>query len=218
MNKPKTIYLNVGFDKNVLDIDDVGFNELIEVSWSEKRLSDNDIEYVLKSEVISNIEVKDFIKLKCVEFFYWWNNDRKIRKVKITAAEGYEHWLIYLKNEEYSNKLNNIEVKDLIEVKTLMSPKEFLKTSKTGLSAGFNKAEWLIIRVWMQEYADYCNKQHKTIHTSKASPTNEEMMSEINKEYKTWDKDNCCDIQSFGLGFKTGAKWNHNKQQLTLKV
>lgn len=44
-------------------------------------------------------------------------------------------------------------------------------------------------------------------------PTNSEMNVEINKEYATWDKENCADMQSFGCGFKTGAIWNHNKNK-----
>ena len=46
-NAPNKIYLNVGFDKEVLDLenDDIDFNELVGVNWSTKRLSDNDIEY-----------------------------------------------------------------------------------------------------------------------------------------------------------------------------
>ena len=46
-NTPKRIFLNIGFDKNVLDETQFNFNDLKEVSWSTERISDNDIEYTI---------------------------------------------------------------------------------------------------------------------------------------------------------------------------
>jgi len=44
-NAPEKIYLNIGFDKDVLDIKDIDFKELIEITWSKDKLSNNDILY-----------------------------------------------------------------------------------------------------------------------------------------------------------------------------
>lgn len=47
-NLPKRIYLNIGDGVP----DDANFHDLSEVTWSEERMFDNDIEYVRKSEWI----------------------------------------------------------------------------------------------------------------------------------------------------------------------
>ena len=44
-NAPEKIFLNVGFDKDILDEKHFDFNDLAEVTWSTERLSENDIEY-----------------------------------------------------------------------------------------------------------------------------------------------------------------------------
>lgn len=46
-NAPERIYLNIGDGVP----DDVDFRDLSEVSWSEERINDNDIEYVIAKEV-----------------------------------------------------------------------------------------------------------------------------------------------------------------------
>ena len=47
-NIPKKIYLNLGFDKDEIDIKDIDdFEGLVGVSWSDTRINDQDIEYVL---------------------------------------------------------------------------------------------------------------------------------------------------------------------------
>lgn len=46
-NIPKRIYLNIG--DNVPD--DADFRDLSEVTWSEERMFDSDIEYVIGKEV-----------------------------------------------------------------------------------------------------------------------------------------------------------------------
>lgn len=48
-NLPERIYLNIGDECP----DDVDFRELSEVTWSEERVSDNDIQYQRQSEWIS---------------------------------------------------------------------------------------------------------------------------------------------------------------------
>jgi len=45
INTPKSIFLNIGFNKSVLDETQFDFNDLKEVTWSKERISDNDIEY-----------------------------------------------------------------------------------------------------------------------------------------------------------------------------
>lgn len=46
-NVPERIYLNIGDGVP----DDVDFRDLSEVTWSEERINDNDIEYVIAKEV-----------------------------------------------------------------------------------------------------------------------------------------------------------------------
>lgn len=46
-NLPKRIYLNIGDECP----DDVDFRDLEEVTWSDERINDNDIEYVIAKEV-----------------------------------------------------------------------------------------------------------------------------------------------------------------------
>ena len=45
LNAPEKIYLNIGFNKDMLDIKDIDFEDLIGVTWSKDKLSDNDIMY-----------------------------------------------------------------------------------------------------------------------------------------------------------------------------
>ena len=52
---PKNIYLNVGFNKSEADLQDVDFSTLSDLSWSEERMSDNDIKY---SQVPSEEELE----------------------------------------------------------------------------------------------------------------------------------------------------------------
>ena len=47
MNEPKVIYLNIGFDKDEIDIKDEDFEKLIGISWSDTRINDQDLRYEL---------------------------------------------------------------------------------------------------------------------------------------------------------------------------
>jgi uncharacterized small protein (DUF1192 family) len=51
INQPKKIYLNIGADGECQD-----FEELVGVSWSDSRITDDDLEYISVSSVLARIE------------------------------------------------------------------------------------------------------------------------------------------------------------------
>jgi hypothetical protein len=64
-NIPKTIYLQIGEDCPMDDGEN--FNDLSEVSWCRDKIFENDIEYVLKDELITRI--KELILEACYAGF-----------------------------------------------------------------------------------------------------------------------------------------------------
>ena len=66
MNEPKVIYLNVGFDKDEVDIKDEDFEKLIGISWSDCKINDQDLRYELSerqtpTEANKNADTKQLI-------------------------------------------------------------------------------------------------------------------------------------------------------------
>jgi hypothetical protein len=44
-NAPSKIYLNLGFNKDDIELADIDFSELSNLSWCDERINDADIEY-----------------------------------------------------------------------------------------------------------------------------------------------------------------------------
>lgn len=79
-NLPERIYLNLGDGC----LDDADFHALSEVTWSEDKATDNDVEYIRKSEWIS---VNERLPEEYRTVLAYIDND-DFRKLKIALA----HW------------------------------------------------------------------------------------------------------------------------------
>jgi len=71
-NIPKEIYLNLGIPKRVFDItrDDIDFNQLNGVGWSNDKIDDQDLKFVLSDVVGQTEQLKaynDFVVRKLAE-------------------------------------------------------------------------------------------------------------------------------------------------------
>ena len=75
-NIPKTIYLNLGVDKSEDDLSNVDFNELVDVSWSDTKINDQDIEYTLKGQNELDI-LADFVS------WLYGGHDKEVEKMII---------------------------------------------------------------------------------------------------------------------------------------
>jgi len=81
------------------------------------------------------------------------------------------------------------------------------------IERGFSKETLLNNRGLIGAIIDETKQAITVVPCCMGLPTNSEMNIEINKEFATWDKEKCANIQSFGCGFKTGVIWNHNKNK-----
>lgn len=56
---PQKIYLNLGFDKDEYDINkvDCNFNDIVDISWSDKKINNQDIEYYIGVDVATGSEL-----------------------------------------------------------------------------------------------------------------------------------------------------------------
>lgn len=82
-NIPEKIYLNIGNDVP----DDADFRDLEEVTWSEERINDNDIEYGANLQDFTTDELRAELKRRATEARKAANANRD-RKAKYLYAEG----------------------------------------------------------------------------------------------------------------------------------
>lgn len=90
---PDTIWLNVGFDKDEVEVD---FSELDEVCWSEERIFGSDIEYIKKSCL------DGYIEKFCLEREPdYWLYKGLIYKNGVIPFEGFRSWDKNMTREEF---------------------------------------------------------------------------------------------------------------------